>query len=277
MNVGTLETQEQTLAAPALERSAVRLHYIDWLRVLAVLLLFPFHTLRVFNADDPFYVKARHALDAGELRARLHLRVAHAAALPAGRRLDLLRAAQAQQRPVPERAAPAAGGPVRLRHLRAHPAADVVRGAVQLRLHRARSGTTSRAATSSSRTSRTAATTTAASASATCGSSCSCCWCRSSCCRCSRGGGASEAARFLQGFSRRLAHPAWWLLAAVLLWFGDALPDPTGLGFFYYLVFFVLGYLVVCDPEFMTAAERFRLPALALGVPLAAFWSLSGD
>ena len=58
MNVGTLETQERKLAAPALERSAVRLHYIDWLRVLAVLLLFPFHTLRVFNVGDPFYVKA---------------------------------------------------------------------------------------------------------------------------------------------------------------------------------------------------------------------------
>lgn len=37
---------------------ARRLHYIDWLRVLAVLLLFPFHTLRVFNAGEPFYVKS---------------------------------------------------------------------------------------------------------------------------------------------------------------------------------------------------------------------------
>lgn len=37
---------------------ARRLHYIDWLRVLAVLLLFPFHTWRVFNAGDPFYVKS---------------------------------------------------------------------------------------------------------------------------------------------------------------------------------------------------------------------------
>lgn len=37
-----------------------RLHYIDWLRVLAVLLLFPFHTLRVFNASEPFYVKSAY-------------------------------------------------------------------------------------------------------------------------------------------------------------------------------------------------------------------------
>ncbi len=43
-----------------------RLHYIDWLRVLAVLLLFPFHTSRVFNAGEPFYIKSEflsHALD----------------------------------------------------------------------------------------------------------------------------------------------------------------------------------------------------------------------
>mgnify|MGYP001025463243 FL=1 len=37
-----------------------RLHYIDWLRVLAVLLLFPFHTWRIFNAGDPFYVKSAY-------------------------------------------------------------------------------------------------------------------------------------------------------------------------------------------------------------------------
>jgi peptidoglycan/LPS O-acetylase OafA/YrhL len=37
-----------------------RLHYIDWLRVLAVLLLFPFHTWRVFNAGEAFYVKSPH-------------------------------------------------------------------------------------------------------------------------------------------------------------------------------------------------------------------------
>jgi glucans biosynthesis protein C len=58
VNVGTLETQKWTLAGPALEQAGTRLYYIDWLRVLAVLLLFPFHTLRVFNADDPWYVKA---------------------------------------------------------------------------------------------------------------------------------------------------------------------------------------------------------------------------
>ena len=34
-----------------------RIYYIDWLRVLAVLLLFPFHTWRVYNYGQEFYVK----------------------------------------------------------------------------------------------------------------------------------------------------------------------------------------------------------------------------
>jgi peptidoglycan/LPS O-acetylase OafA/YrhL len=34
-----------------------RIYYIDWLRVLAVLLLIVFHTARIFDIWDPFYVK----------------------------------------------------------------------------------------------------------------------------------------------------------------------------------------------------------------------------
>ena len=34
-----------------------RRYDIDWLRVLAVLLLFPFHTARIFDTFGPFYVK----------------------------------------------------------------------------------------------------------------------------------------------------------------------------------------------------------------------------
>lgn len=36
-----------------------RLHYIDWLRAPAVLLLFPLHAGRVFNAGEDFHVKGR--------------------------------------------------------------------------------------------------------------------------------------------------------------------------------------------------------------------------
>ncbi|MDH4139220.1 MAG: acyltransferase family protein, partial [Coriobacteriia bacterium] len=38
-----------------------RIHYIDWLRVLAVLLLFPFHTWRVFDVEA-FYVKGAESV-----------------------------------------------------------------------------------------------------------------------------------------------------------------------------------------------------------------------
>ena len=82
----------------------------------------------------------------------------------------------------------------------------------------------------------------------------------------------------LQGLSHRLAHPAWWLVAALLIMLGAAVPDPTdALEPFYYLVFFVLGYVVVRAPAFMASAERFRLPALVVGVALAAWWVLSGS
>lgn len=80
----------------------------------------------------------------------------------------------------------------------------------------------------------------------------------------------------LCGLSRRLARPLWWPLAALLIFAGEALPDPTGaLTPFYYLMLFVLGYVVVCDIGFMKSAERYRLPALATGALLAAFWVLT--
>jgi glucans biosynthesis protein C len=58
MAVGTLRTQERQLEASALGPAGARQYYVDWLRVLAVLLLFPFHTLRVYNAGELWYVKA---------------------------------------------------------------------------------------------------------------------------------------------------------------------------------------------------------------------------
>jgi peptidoglycan/LPS O-acetylase OafA/YrhL len=76
----------------------------------------------------------------------------------------------------------------------------------------------------------------------------------------------------LRGLSRRLARPVYWPLAALLIFAGASLPDPTGaIEPFYYLVFFVLGYAVVCDPAFMESADRYRLPALVIGVALAVF------
>jgi peptidoglycan/LPS O-acetylase OafA/YrhL len=36
----------------------IRRHDIDWLRIIAVLLLFPYHVARIFNLDEEFYVKS---------------------------------------------------------------------------------------------------------------------------------------------------------------------------------------------------------------------------
>jgi len=43
----------QTASKP---RDAVRLYYLDWLRVLAILMVFVYHTTRLFNLEY-FYVK----------------------------------------------------------------------------------------------------------------------------------------------------------------------------------------------------------------------------
>ena len=39
-----------------MDRALKRSYYVDWLRVLAVLVLFPFHAAQIFN-EAPFYVK----------------------------------------------------------------------------------------------------------------------------------------------------------------------------------------------------------------------------
>jgi glucan biosynthesis protein C len=51
-------------SAQAAVPSRVRQHYIDWVRILAVLLLIPFHTARIFNLEEagvgePFYAKSQ--------------------------------------------------------------------------------------------------------------------------------------------------------------------------------------------------------------------------
>jgi peptidoglycan/LPS O-acetylase OafA/YrhL len=51
----TIEMAPRETASSA--AAPVRRHDLDWLRVLAVLLLIPFHSARVFDTWDPFYVK----------------------------------------------------------------------------------------------------------------------------------------------------------------------------------------------------------------------------
>ncbi len=42
---------------PQATQESERIHYIDWLRIIAVLLLIIFHSARIFDIFDPFYVK----------------------------------------------------------------------------------------------------------------------------------------------------------------------------------------------------------------------------
>jgi peptidoglycan/LPS O-acetylase OafA/YrhL len=276
VGVGTPRKKPKTLEASALGPSDGRLHYIDWLRVLAVLLLFPFHTLRVFNADDPFYVKANTlSMPVSYLLGFISVWHMQLLFLLAGASTCLALRRRSNRQYLGERllrlGIPFLFGIFVLIPPQTYDGARFNSGYTSSYWHYLSSGDFLQ-------------------------------W------NVKDGGdyyggfgighlwfililllvsvvvlplfawGRGErGGAFLRGFSRRLAHPAWWLLAALLLFVFEALPDPTGLGFFYYLMFFALGYAAVRGPEFMAAAKRLRLPALALGLPLAAFWSLSSN
>jgi glucans biosynthesis protein C len=265
------------MSAPALQTATPRLHYIDWLRVLAVLLLFPFHVSRVFNsADDPFYVKAAHLSTPLDYVLGF-ISVWHMPLLflLAGASTYFALRKRTPRRYLDERGArlgiPFIFGILVLIPPQTWYGAQTNSGYTASFWHYIVSGDFLH-------------------------------WnikdggdyyggfgighlwfiivllifCVIVLPLLAWGRGERGGAR-LRSVSRRLAHPAGWLVAAVILFIADGLPDPTGLRFFYYLVFFVLGYLVVCDGEFMKSAVRFRLPALALGAALAVWYVASGS
>jgi glucans biosynthesis protein C len=78
----------------------------------------------------------------------------------------------------------------------------------------------------------------------------------------------------MAAFSRGLAHPAGWLGAVVILFVASFAPDLPGGPFVYYLVIFVIGLIAVCDPRFMQGAERWRLPSLVVGLGLTIFYAV---
>ena len=271
----THKTAAPSPTASTLGSPDARRHYIDWLRVIAVLLLFPFHTLRVFNADDPFYVKATHLSGAVSYVLNF-MSVWHMPLLfvLAGASTFFALGKRSVRQYLSER---------RVRLL-----VPFVFGIFVLippqtwyggRFNSGYTGSFWHYLTSGDFLK----------------------W------NIKDGGdyyggfgighlwfiivlfviavvalpllawGRTErGAALLRGFSRRLAHPAGWALAALLLLVGSALPDPSGLQPFYYLVFFVLGYLVVCDGVFIERAVRYRLPALTAGVALSIWWVLAG-
>jgi glucan biosynthesis protein C len=84
----------------------------------------------------------------------------------------------------------------------------------------------------------------------------------------------------MQAFSRRMARPSWWPLAVVILLIGGVAGQVTealGGNFVRSLFLFLFGFVAVCDPKFMKSAERYRLPAVGGGVALSLLWALSGD
>lgn len=79
----------------------------------------------------------------------------------------------------------------------------------------------------------------------------------------------------LQSFSRRLARPLWWILAVVILFLGEAAPAIPGGPIIFYLFVFVLGYAAFCDPSFAQTAQKYRWAALFSGLVLSLFWVLT--
>lgn len=73
-------------------------------------------------------------------------------------------------------------------------------------------------------------------------------------------------------FSRFLAKPWSWPVAGFLILLGEALPDLFGKNPFYYLVFFVLGYVAMCDPAFGESAQHYRWPALIISSAVIVWW-----
>ena len=90
-------------------------------------------------------------------------------------------------------------------------------------------------------------------------------------------GARGRGVRRMQAFSRRLGRPAWWLLPILILLVGGAAPEIPGGNLVFFLFIFLLGFIAVCDPKFMESAERYRWPALVGGVALTLFWVLTPD
>lgn len=89
-------------------------------------------------------------------------------------------------------------------------------------------------------------------------------------------GRGERGKRAMSRFARWLAHPAGTLLAAVILLLAHALPDPIGKPPFYYLAFFLLGYAIMFEHDtFSDAAVRWTWASLALGCALTVWWVVS--
>lgn len=252
-----------------------RIHYIDWLRVLAVLLLFPFHVSRVFNAGEPFYVKSEHVSAAlGWLLGFINVWhmpllffLAGASSYFALRRRS---GGQYVSERVKRLLVPFLFGWLVLIPPQTWYGARFNEGYSESFVHYLVSGdflawnirdggdyyggfglghlwfilwlfAISLAALPLMS------------------------W------------GRERGRERLERLSRRIARPSWWLLPALTIFIGEAMPDPVGKNVFYYLVVFVLGYIAMTDAVFSETAERVAWIASALGAGLSLAWLLTGE
>lgn len=251
-----------------------RVHYVDWLRVLAVLLLFPFHTLRVYNAADPFYVKA------GVLSSGVNVLIAYIDRwhMP----LLFLLAGASTFLALRKRST---GAYVRERSMRL--LVPLLFGLLLIippqtylggRFNSGYSGSYMHYLLSGDflawniqdggdyyggfgighlwfilwllMVSILALPLVA--------------WVR-----------GDKGRAWLGRWGRRLSRPVWWLLPPLLIWVGDGLPDIAGKNPFYYLMFFVLGMAAMADAGFGVTAERHRWTTIALGTAITFAYTLS--
>lgn len=250
--------------------SAGRIHYIDWLRVFAVLALFPFHAGRVFNAGEPFYAKS--ALESVPLAYLLgFIDQWH---MP----LLFLLAGASTFLAMRKRAVPQYAGERSLRLL-----VPLVFGVFVLVPPQTWLGSHTNGDSTQS-FARYLATGMFLDPTNLLGKG-------------DYWGGLSPAhlwfimflwiislvavpvllfgrtetgRRVYERIAERLARPAWWPAAAFVVLVGEALPEIGGKNIFVYTAFFLLGYVALHSDEFSRSAVRYRLPALAAGLGIAA-------
>jgi glucan biosynthesis protein C len=252
---------------------AQRLRYIDWLRVMAVLLLFPFHAGRVFNAGEAFYVKGPEVSDTASRvmgfislwhMPLLFLLAGAATYLALGRRSRKEYAGERLRRLL----IPFIFGILVLVPPQTWYGARFNSGYHGSYLHYLLGGDFLRV--EAGRDDYYGGLGTGH------------LWfilylLVFSLAALPLWGGRRRAGSRLVGLSRLLAHPVGWLATGITLGAIAEFLDIDGESPFLYFAFFLLGYLVLCSEKFMAAAHRWVWVTLPLGVAGDVWWIASAS
>jgi len=87
--------------------------------------------------------------------------------------------------------------------------------------------------------------------------------------------GRRRGTKSVQAWARALGRPIMWLVPPVFIFFAEAGPSIAGKNFIYYLVFFVFGFIVIADESFAESAERYLWLELAVGTIVCLAWALT--